>query len=733
MQALQTAHGAWSVREGFIVRVELDGRVGFGEIAPIPWFGTETLEEARAFLERLVKLPELAEDVDALAGLPCCAFGVSAALLDVRSVETLEGTLPEQAELDVAALLPAGTAATGVLLEKLAAGHHTFKWKIGVSSVAEETAIFETLADALPAGGKLRLDANGGLTFAELDAWLDVLLRYLDVVEFMEQPLAVGHESAMAAVMKRTGLPIALDESLNGSEGKAWLKPGRWKGPLVVKPLLMGAMVDLVARLEPIQKQVVLSSVFETVVGRRNTLPLLGALPKIQYALGFDTLDAFEDDLGTGDIWNFMEGYALPCQPNEVGGNENGHGGACPSSCIGGMSGVAFAERLDARKRELSAINTAGGVLLAEADPIEFTVIFFAAIELKVPVILANPNWGEGEWKQLAQLVAPVRSFGVDFKGELPGEDLAEGSILIPTGGTTGGVKLAIHDWDSLSASARAIQAFLGGGAIDSCCLLPLYHVSGLMQLVRSFITGGCIRFDDSNFDGACLSVVPTQLMRMMRDAKSIEKLTTARVIFVGGAAMPSAVVARACELKLPVVPVYGMTETAAMCAAVPNGDFLKQAGLGAVPLGDTQFTIEPDGRIRIKSSALFKGYLGRQVVDRSNGYLTDDVGKLDGDGRLQVFGRVDRLINSGGEKIDPSEVEAAVLKLEGVGECRVVGVPNEEWGERVVAYYVSLDSRELTDWKLALSQRLANFKIPKEMIRVGQLPADPKDKNLGI
>ena len=117
--------------------------------------------------------------------------------------------------------------------------------------------------------------------------------------------------------------------------------------------------------------------------------------------------------------------------------------------------------------------------ILLEEDPIEFAAAFFAAVWVGQPVALANPRWGANEQSEFERL---LREHPVD-----------PGAILIPTGGTTGGVKLAVHDWASLCAAVEGLCDFLGGGPIHSCCVLPLYHVSGLMQIVRSFLTGGTV------------------------------------------------------------------------------------------------------------------------------------------------------------------------------------------------------------------------------------------------
>ncbi|NBB78817.1 MAG: AMP-binding protein [Verrucomicrobia bacterium] len=440
---------------------------------------------------------------------------------------------------------------------------------------------------------------------------------------------------------------------------------------------------------------------------------------------------------------------------------------------IEGVSGRVFMEKFEAAHLRLLAVPEelrCRGALLCERDPVKFAVAFFATVSLRFPVVLANPNWGEQEWEAFAGLVAPVLGFGAEANGgsmpgiaseapakavpsvgqpdavftplrsgatpgaasEAPtnGGALEAGAILIPTGGSTGGVKLAIHDWETLAAACAGVQRFLGGGPVNSCCVLPLYHVSGLMQLLRAYHSGGSIRFDEADVAGRCLSYVPTQLQRAIGKPKLLRELVKARAIFVGGAALAEGVAEKVRELKLPVVPVYGMTETAAMVAAVPKEDFDKDYGAGAVALGGARFGIEADGRIRIGSPALFKGYHGREPMDLSAGYVADDVGYLDEAGRLHVIGRADRLINSGGEKIDPLEVERAFCRLDGVDEALAVGVPDAEWGERLVVFYTG---RQLGDWKTELEGVLARFKIPKEVVWVAALPLDEKGKFTGV
>jgi len=370
---------------------------------------------------------------------------------------------------------------------------------------------------------------------------------------------------------------------------------------------------------------------------------------------------------------------------------------------IAGISGAAFHRKVSGARASLE--KSGGAVVIREEEPVAFAVKFFAAVSMCRPVVLANPRWGRKERSEFEELMAS--------------DEPAAGAIAIPTGGTTGGVKLAVHDWHSLSAAAFAVRDFLGGGAVHSCCVLPLHHVSGLMQLLRSFLSGGSICFDQSDAEARCLSLVPTQLQRLMQSKEGIRKLDTTRVVFSGGAAMPASVAQKARELRLPVVPVYGMTETAAMVAAIPGADFLASPDAGAVPLGDTQFSVDPDGSVRIRGSSLFRGYLGGESIDSENGFRTGDAGWLDDGGRLHLQGRMDRLINTGGEKVDPEEVREALLRRDRILEARVVGEPDEEWGEVVVAYVRSDPGAPVPsgrDLIASLKTELSPFKVPKDI-----------------
>ena len=395
---------------------------------------------------------------------------------------------------------------------------------------------------------------------------------------------------------------------------------------------------------------------------------------------------------------------------------------------VEGISGQELIARVLSRAKSIQVQDQL--IVIDCIDPHDFTVDFFAAILVGRSIALANPNWGAQERQQFDALIGAgiasldSRSSGADYSNACRQNKV----ILVPTGGTMSGIKLAIHTWKTFETACKRVQQFLGGAAVDSCCVLPLYHVSGLIQLLRAYHSGGYIRFDEGEVEGSCLSYVPTQLRRALFDEKRIQALSTTRVIFVGGAPMPESLAKEARELKLPVMPVYGMTETAAMVAAIPVADFLTDSRAGALPIGDAKIEIDSSGRIRIQSPALFKGYYGREALDLTRGYLSGDEGYIDENERLHVTGRIDRLVISGGEKIDPYEVEDVVGEIAGIEEVLAVGLPDAEWGQKLVVYYTGL---ELVDWEERLKEQLVGYKLPKEMLRVDRLPLDEKGKFL--
>jgi O-succinylbenzoate synthase len=288
----------WREREGLLIKLENEsGESGFGEVAPIPWFGTETIEEAEASLAQLGGWVEsgCVEQIDERCG--CLRFALACAL-------GRDAGAPAATQLPVAALLPSGKAACGAADTALAAGYVAFKWKVGVLDSADEWVVLDDLLARLPGHAKLRLDANGAWTTRQATKWLERCAER--PIEFVEQP-CFAEAAQGAAAQSRTddallGLaadyptPIALDESVAGVPSlRRWLERG-WRGIVVVKPALAGDPASVLALLAHHRADAVFSSAFEIAVGRLAALRMAFAFKGPQpRALGFGVGPLFQD------------------------------------------------------------------------------------------------------------------------------------------------------------------------------------------------------------------------------------------------------------------------------------------------------------------------------------------------------------------------------------------------------------------------------------------------------
>lgn len=313
-QTVRTAHGPWVEREGFWIRAvrEREGRavVGWGEVAPIPWFGSESIREAD---EALAGLAGHAENLDeALARVPAHCVSVRAGLAAALGAERLErgvgsnerGGEREPAKfLSVAGLLPAGRPALDVVDARLELGFRVFKWKVGVLPAPDEWALLDDLLGRLPEGARLRLDANGAWDRRTAERWLERAAER--PIEYVEQPIASDARGADDLLLGLAGdypVPIALDESVNSARDvERWLAAG-WPGVWVIKPALIGDPAALLARLSAARADVVFGSALETVVGARSALRLAfawadahGGTPASRRALGFGVWPLFQD------------------------------------------------------------------------------------------------------------------------------------------------------------------------------------------------------------------------------------------------------------------------------------------------------------------------------------------------------------------------------------------------------------------------------------------------------
>jgi len=363
-RSLTTAHGVWSVREGVIIElrsldVSLDGlpnlsalvdwdasswnflkgdclngdregldqsssiqinpattdqterdqaEVGLGEVAPLPWFGSETLAEALDFCRSLAGQID-DDEIDTIPDrFPACQFAFESARSLARAASIDRSRLPSSPtfspaqNLDRCRLLPAGRASLAAL-DREPNHHipHTYKWKIATESIDDELTIFSALGRQLPPGTRLRLDANGGLSYDHACRWLEVCDRSNDrvnnpvnpadratvLIEFLEQPLPPAQWSKLLRLSQRFATPIALDESIANLQQLRTAHAQGWSGIYVIKPAIIGSPQRLRSLCTAHPLDTVFSSVFETAIGRDAGLRLAQELQTRNRAIGY--------------------------------------------------------------------------------------------------------------------------------------------------------------------------------------------------------------------------------------------------------------------------------------------------------------------------------------------------------------------------------------------------------------------------------------------------------------
>jgi O-succinylbenzoic acid--CoA ligase len=314
-------------------------------------------------------------------------------------------------------------------------------------------------------------------------------------------------------------------------------------------------------------------------------------------------------------------------------------------------------------------------------------------------------------------------------------------ALVAPTSGSTGTPRLAMLTADALAASASATADLLGGAG-GYALALPSSYVAGLMVLVRSVLGGHdpvavdlsagftpdafadavatLLRRDDAP---RYTSLVPTQLSRLLdAGGSATAALVALDAVLLGGAAAPPALLQRARAAGVSVVTTYGMTETCGGC--VYDG----------VPLPGTRVAVD-DGRVRLTGPTLFSGYRGRPDLSAQalvdGWFVTSDLGRLDAAGRLEVLGRADDVIVTGGVKVSPTPVELALASHPAVAEVVVVGRPDPGWGERVVAVVAPAPGEEPDLAGLREHARLALDAawLPRDLVVVDAVPHLPSGK----
>lgn len=283
--------------------------------------------------------------------------------------------------------------------------------------------------------------------------------------------------------------------------------------------------------------------------------------------------------------------------------------------------------------------------------------------------------------------------------------------LLIETSGSTGAPKRVLLTRDAVLASVEASARRVGTGRW--VLRLPSSYIAGIQVLVRSLVAGQEPSLDGDMDEGDCLSLVPTQLHRALTDADETKRLAACHVVLLGGGPFDPELRERAEAAGINIVATYGASETAGGC--VYDG----------YPLDGVAMVIGGDGRIQLGGATIFEGYDGDEELTRRHlidgWFLTNDAGRLADDGRLQLLGRLDDVVVSGGVKIPLPAVSRRLREHPRVEHAECVGIEDAEWGTRVVAVVVGrLSLDQARDWVSEVHPRAW---APRSVTRVDAIP----------
>lgn len=446
----------------------------------------------------------------------------------------------------------------------------------------------------------------------------------------------------------------------------------------------------------------------------------------------------------------------------------------------GALTWAQVADEVRRRGARLRAAGLAPGdrALVVPTPSREGALTLLSLLELGSELVLAHPRWTPSEraaavarteprlvledGRIVSQIPSgsagrPIDGRGVDASGGArrprspavaaprapegaPRSDspaVASPRVIVFTSGSTGRPKAVRIAGRALEAAAEAHARALPWRPEDRWLLaMPLAHVGGLSILTRALWARAAVAIGPSRFspeglvDAAArhratlVSLVPTMLEDLLDAA--LAPPPTVRAALLGGAACPPARLARGRAAGWPLLPTYGTSETCAQVCTQRLGDE-RPDGVGP-PLPGVSVRVV-DGEIQVAGPTVTDGLLDAPAPFDGAWVRTGDRGLLDDEGHLHVRGRLDERIVSGGENVDPLEVEHALLAHPAVRAACVVGVPDERWGQRVAAAVVRREPVEPAELEDHLRARLAGFKRPRAWRIVDALPRTPSGK----
>ncbi len=379
-------------------------------------------------------------------------------------------------------------------------------------------------------------------------------------------------------------------------------------------------------------------------------------------------------------------------------------------------------------------------VILYDHNSVEYAILLMCCWYMGIIPCPVNPKWPIKNAREYASKIGAKhffaaqeikRAIAFDARQQLyapvalPPLNPDQEAVIIATSGSSGEPKPAVLTIGNLLSNAQGSKTVIPFESSDSWLLsLPLYHVSGVSIVMRVIEADATLvvatadnLMDDINRPAVThVSLVATQLYRLLNQLGSVARLSSLKAILLGGSTIPISLLDESIKSSLPIYISYGLTE---MASQVATGKVINPNQPCAKVLPYRLLSIAPDGEILVKGDTLFKGYvIGQRIekkTDQEGWFHTGDIGQIDVSGCLSVYGRKDNMFITAGENIHPEEIERILLTMPGIKQAIVVPTLDKEYGLVPVAY-VETEGTINPEQIIAFCQQfLSTIKIPTQ------------------
>lgn len=422
---------------------------------------------------------------------------------------------------------------------------------------------------------------------------------------------------------------------------------------------------------------------------------------------------------------------------------------------------ISYKELFDKAKKISSKIpqSISGNkyIPIISASSIEFVVIVLALWEKGLVPVPLNIKWTDIEIKKTIKqhnfdlifyeakffdLINGIKANKISFNELFSSDNLDskkisnDEAVVIFTSGSTGEAKGVIHTFNSLANSIINGSKILNQNVGDRwLASLPFYHIGGFQIICRA-LSNGCeiiipnnietesLKISIEEFHPTHISLVSTQLKRLIEANTHLS--APLKLTLIGGGFSEDDLLVKADNSGWKIFRVYGSSETASFISAASVNEIINNPNTVGKPVKNVDIKISENDEILVSTNSLFKAYLNNlketNAKLKDGFYHTGDIGKLQ-DGYLFIEARRNDLIVTGGENVNPYEIEKALLKIEGIIDACVFGLNDKIWGQKVCAAVVTNNNIKKDYIKYYLAKELSSFKIPKEIYFVDEIP----------